>query len=108
MGRILTETHPDAHCELDFTNPLELAVATILSAQTTDVRVNEVTPKEFARYRTAGDYAAADRAQLEEVLRPTGFFRAKTDSLIKLGQALLERYDGVLPDRLRRLVSPPG
>src|SRR3982750_3880445 len=88
MAKVLAETHPDAHCELDFSTPLELAVATILSAQTTDVRVNQVTPTLFQRYRTAADYAGADRAQLEELLRPTGFFRAKTDSLIKLGRAL--------------------
>jgi endonuclease-3 len=108
MARALTEIHPDAHCELDHTNALELAVATILSAQTTDVRVNEVTPKVFARYRTAADYAAADRAELEELLKPTGFFRNKTDSLIKLGQALLERFDGQVPGTLDELVTLPG
>ncbi|WP_179855024.1 endonuclease III [Actinoplanes atraurantiacus] len=108
MARVLAETHPDAHCELDFTNPLELAVATVLSAQTTDVRVNQVTPGLFAQYRTPADYASADRARLEETLRPTGFFRAKTDSLIKLGNALVERYDGVLPNKLDDLVSLPG
>ncbi|WP_282438459.1 endonuclease III [Actinoplanes sp. TBRC 11911] len=108
MARILAETHPDAHIELDFTTPLELAVATILSAQTTDVRVNTVTPILFRRYSSAADYAAADRAALEELLRPTGFFRAKTDSLIKLGQALVERYDGRLPAKMDDLVSLPG
>src|SRR3712207_6670301 len=108
MAKLLAETHPDAHCELDFTTPLELAVATILSAQCTDKKVNEVTPTVFARYRTAADYAAADRAQLEEILRPTGFFRAKTDSLIKLGQALVERHEGELPGTLDQLVALPG
>ena len=108
MAKILAETHPDAHCELDFETPLQLAVATILSAQTTDVRVNHVTPELFRRYLTAADYAAADRGELEELLRPTGFFRAKTDSLIKLGHALVERYDGVLPNRLDELVALPG
>jgi endonuclease-3 len=108
MARELTEIHPDAHCELDFTTPLELAVATILSAQTTDVRVNEVTPTVFKRYLTPADYAAADRAEMETILRPTGFFRAKTDSLIKLGQALVERFDSVLPAKLDDLVSLPG
>lgn len=108
MSRVLTETHPDAHCELDFTNPLELAVATILSAQTTDVRVNQVTPKLFQQYRTAADYAAADRAEMEQLLRPTGFFRAKTNSLIKLGQALVEQYGGELPNKLEQLVKLPG
>ena len=108
MHRALTETHPDAHCELDFTKPLELAVATILSAQTTDVRVNEVTPALFAKYRTAADYAGADRAELEEMLRPTGFFRNKTSSLIGLGQALVEKHGGVVPRKLEQLVELPG
>jgi endonuclease III len=108
MARALAEAHPDAHCELDHTSPLELAVATILSAQCTDQRVNEVTPKLFAKYPTAADYAAADRAELEDMIRPTGFFRNKTDSLIKLGQALVERYDGVLPGKLDDLVTLPG
>ena len=108
MAKLLAETHPDAHCELDFGTPLQLAVATILSAQCTDKKVNEVTPTVFAKYRTAADYAAADRGELEAILRPTGFFRAKTDSLIKLGQALLERHDGELPGRLDQLVALPG
>ena len=108
IGRVLAETYPDAHCELDFTSPLELLVATVLSAQTTDKRVNEVTPKVFARYPTAEHYAGADRAELEDLIRSTGFFRAKTDSLIKLGQALVERYDGEVPARLEDLVTLPG
>ncbi|WP_433834236.1 endonuclease III [Actinoplanes sp. CA-015351] len=108
MARVLAETHPDAHCELDFTTPLELAVATILSAQTTDVRVNQVTPTLFKLYRSAADYAGADRAEMETLLRPTGFFRAKTDSLIKLGQMLVEKYDGELPRKLDQLVALPG
>jgi endonuclease-3 len=108
MAKVLAETHPDAHCELDHRNALELAVATILSAQTTDVRVNEVTPKLFARYPTAADYAAADRVELEELLRPTGYYRSKTSSLIKLGQALVERFDGQVPARLNDLVTLPG
>jgi endonuclease-3 len=108
IGRILAETHPDAHCELDHENALQLAVATILSAQCTDRRVNEVTPKLFARYPTAADYAAADRAELEDLIRPTGFFRNKTNSLIKLGQAIVERYDGQVPGRLADLVTLPG
>ncbi len=108
LHKLLTETHPDAHCELDFTTPLELAVATILSAQSTDVGVNRVTPTVFAKYRTAADYAGADRAELEELLRPTGFFRNKTSSVIGLGQALVERYDGELPSKLKDLVTLPG
>jgi len=108
MNRMLADLYPDAHCELDFTNALELSVATILSAQCTDKRVNEVTPAVFARYRTAADYAGADRAELEELVRPTGFYRNKSNSIMKLGQALVERYDGVIPARLDDLVSLPG
>jgi len=108
MARLLAETHPDAHCELDHDGPLQLAVATILSAQCTDKRVNEVTPKLFARYPTAADYASADRSELEEMIRPTGFFRNKTDSLLRLGHALAERYDGQVPHRLVDLVALPG
>lgn len=108
MNKELAATYPDAHCELDFTTPLELAVATILSAQCTDKRVNEVTPGLFAAYRTAQDYAAADRAVLEEQIRSTGFFRNKTTSLIGLGATLMERHDGELPGRLEDLVTLPG
>jgi len=108
IARELAALHPDAHCELHFSTPLELLVATILSAQTTDVRVNSVTPALFARYQTAAAYAAADRAELEELIRPTGFFRAKTTNLIGLGQALCERHGGEVPRRLADLVSLPG
>jgi endonuclease III len=108
MARELALTHPDAHCELDFAGPLQLAVATILSAQTTDVRVNEVTLKLFARYPTAVDYAAADRAELEELLRPTGFFRNKAAALIALGQQLEERFGGEVPPTMAELRSLPG
>jgi endonuclease-3 len=108
INRVLAETYPDARCELDFSTPLELLVATILSAQTTDVRVNMVTPVLFAKYRTAADYAAADRTELETLIQSTGFFRAKTNALIGLGQALVERYDGQVPGRLKDLVTLPG
>ncbi|MEV4138250.1 endonuclease III [Dactylosporangium sp. NPDC049742] len=108
MGRALAVIHPDAHCELDFSTPLELAVATILSAQTTDVRVNQVTPKLFARYPDAAAYAAADRIEMQDMLVPLGFFRNKTDSLMKLGQALLDRHDGQVPGTLDALVALPG
>ena len=107
-NRELAALYPNAHCELDFTTPYELAVATILSAQCTDKRVNAVTPALFRRYPTPADYAAADRAELEELIRPTGFFRNKATSLIGLGAAVVERYDGVLPDRLEDLVTLPG
>jgi endonuclease-3 len=108
MNRVLAETYPDAHCELEFSTPLELLVATILSAQTTDARVNQVTPALFRTYRTAADYAAADRAELESLIVSTGFFRAKTNALIGLGQALVERHGGEVPGRLTDLVALPG
>ena len=108
MYRVLHDTYPYARCELDFSTPLELLVATILSAQTTDVGVNKVTPTLFARYPDAAAYAGADRAALEELLKPTGFFRAKTNSVMTLGQALVERYDGEVPPRLKDLVTLPG
>ncbi len=108
MYRALHDRYPYAHCELDFRTPLELLVATILSAQTTDVGVNKVTPILFAKYRTAADYAGANRDEMEAIVQPTGFFRAKTDSIIKLGQALVERFDGEVPPRLKDLVTLPG
>lgn len=104
----LTVEFPAPVVELDFTTPLELSVATILSAQCTDVRVNLTTPALFARYPTAADYAAADRAELEELIRPTGFFRNKAASLIGLGQALVERFDGQVPASMAELVTLPG
>jgi endonuclease-3 len=108
INRELAVLYPDAHCELDFTSPLELVVATILSAQCTDHRVNMVTPVLFARYRSAADYAAADRDELEKIIQSTGFFRAKTTSLIGLGQALCDRFGGEVPARLSDLVTLPG
>src|SRR5713226_6476008 len=108
INRELAELYPDAHTELDFRTPLELLVATILSAQTTDKRVNQVTPVLFARYRTAADYASADRAEIEKIIVTTGFFRAKTTSIIGLGQALCERFGGEVPRRLKDLVTLPG
>jgi endonuclease III len=108
INRELADLYPDAHCELDFTNPLELSVATILSAQSTDRRVNIVTPALFAKYRTAADYAGADRDELEDLVRTTGFFRNKTTSLMKLGQQLVERFDGEVPHTLAELVTLPG
>jgi len=108
IDKVLQETYPDAHCELEFTTPLELVVATILSAQSTDAGVNKVTPALFLKYPTAADYAGADRAELEEMIHSTGFFRAKTNSLIGLGQALVERYGGEVPGKLADLVTLPG
>jgi endonuclease-3 len=108
MNRALAQAFPDAHCELDFTTPLELTVATILSAQSTDKRVNLTTPALFKRYPSALDYAQADRAELENLIRPTGFFRNKASSLIGLGQALVERFDGEVPSTMAELVTLPG
>ena len=108
MTRTLAEIWPDAVTELDFRTPLDLAVATILSAQSTDRGVNLVTPTLFAKYPTAADYAAADRDELEALIKSTGFFRNKTTSLIGLGTALVERFGGVLPHTLDELVTLPG
>jgi endonuclease-3 len=108
MKRCLDDIYPGAHCELDFTTPLELVVAVVLSAQTTDVRVNQVTPALFARYRTAADYAGANRVELEEFLRPTGFYRNKATSVMGLGAKLVEDYGGEVPGKLEELVKLPG
>lgn len=108
INRELAALYPDAHCELDFTTPLELLVATILSAQSTDKRVNMVTPTLFAKYPDAQAYASANREELEDIIRSTGFFRAKTQSILALGHELCERFDGQVPGRLRDLVTLPG
>ncbi|WP_232549094.1 endonuclease III [Propioniciclava soli] len=104
----LGELYSDADCELDFTSPLELLVATVLSAQSTDRRVNAVTPALFARYPDAAAYAGADVAELEALITPTGFFRAKAGHLIGIGAALVERFDGAVPGTLADLVTLPG
>jgi endonuclease III len=108
MYRELVRLYPDARCELDFADPLQLLVATILSAQCTDKRVNAVTPALFARYPSAADYAAADRAELESMIRSTGFFRSKADSLIRLGEQLCAEFGGRVPESLDELVTLPG
>jgi endonuclease III len=108
IDRVLAQTYPDARSELDFTNAFELLVVTVLSAQTTDRRVNAVSPALFAAYPDAATMAAADRERLEQLIQPTGFFRAKTESLLKLSQALVERYDGEVPATLGDLVTLPG
>lgn len=108
IDRTLGETYPDAVSELDFASPWQLLVATVLSAQTTDKRVNVVTPVLFARYPGPAELAAADRADVEQIIASTGFFRAKTDSLLKLSTAVMERYDGMVPGRLADLVTLPG
>ncbi|MCF4139577.1 endonuclease III [Streptomyces sp. Tue 6430] len=108
INRELAEVYPYAHPELDFENPFQLVVATVLSAQTTDLRVNQTTPGLFAKYPTPEDLAVADPEDVEEILRPTGFFRAKTRSVIGLSQALVEQFDGEVPGRLEDLVKLPG
>lgn len=108
INRELALTYPDAHCELDFTSPFELLVATVLSAQTTDVRVNMVTPTLFAKYPAPADLAAADREDVESIIQSTGFFRAKTQAIVGLSQAIVERFGGEVPGRLKDLVTLPG
>jgi endonuclease-3 len=108
INRVLADTYPDARTELDFDDPFQLLVVTVLSAQTTDRRVNAVRPILFAAYPDPEAMAAADRADLERIIGPLGFFRAKTESLLKLSQALVERYDGEVPPRLEDLVTLPG
>lgn len=108
IDRELAATYPDAHCELDFADAWQLLVATILSAQTTDKRVNLVTPVLFARYPTPADLAAAELADVEAVIQSTGFFRAKSRAVVSMAQALCERYGGEVPNRLEDLVTLPG
>lgn len=106
--RALGELHPDAHCELDFNTPLELLVATVLSAQSTDKGVNAITPMLFSRFPDAKSYAEAELAELEDIIRPTGFFRPKARSLQGLGHELLTRHDGDVPNDQSELVKLPG
>ena len=106
--RRLKREFPNARCALDHTNPLELLVATILSAQCTDVRVNRVTPALFAKYRSAAGYATADPRVFEKEIQSTGFFRNKTKSIIGMAQALLDRHGGQVPDTMDGLVALPG
>ncbi|MEU4078059.1 endonuclease III [Streptomyces venezuelae] len=108
INRELAEVYPYAHPELDFRNPFELLVATVLSAQTTDLRVNQTTPALFAKYPTPEDLAAAVPEEVEELIRPTGFFRAKTKSIMGLATALRDDFGGEVPGRLDDLVKLPG
>jgi endonuclease-3 len=105
---ILAQTYPKAKCSLDFKNPLELLVATVLSAQCTDERVNQVTKSLFNKYRTAADYANAPLEKLEDDIRSTGFFRNKAKSLKNCGVALVEQHQGEVPGNLGQLVKLPG
>ena len=108
MVACLKAEYPDARTELDWKNPLELLVATMLSAQTTDVQVNKVTQGLFAKYRTAEDYAHADPTELEEDIRPTGFYRNKARSLRNMADALVEEHGGEVPGTMQELVALPG
>ena len=108
INRELALVYPDATCELDFETPFQLLVATVLSAQCTDVRVNQVTPALFAHYPDAVAMAGASRDSLEELIRPTGFFRSKATSLLELSRDIVERHDGEVPGRLKDLVELRG
>lgn len=108
INKALAELYPYAHAELDFRNPFELLVATVLSAQTTDVLVNQVTKTLFARYPDARSMAEADPAELETIIQPTGFFRAKTKNVLALSNKLVDEFDGEVPGRLEDLVTLPG
>src|SRR4030065_1029589 len=106
--KILSKEIPDSRIALKFSNPLELLIATILSAQCTDVKVNQVTMDLFKRYRSAKDYAESNLAKLEEEIRPTGVYRNKAKSLQKCGQELVKRFHGEVPKTLEELVNLPG
>ncbi len=106
--RELVKTYPDAGPELDFTSPLEILVATILSAQCTDRRVNAVTPALFTKYPDAPAYAAANQEELEELIRPTGFYRNKATTIIGMGAKLTSEFDGEVPKTVEELVTLPG
>jgi len=108
LARRFPRIYPDAHCELNFSNPLELLVATILSAQCTDKRVNLVTPALFARCKSANDYATIPTAELEELIRTTGFFRSKAKSIRGAATQIVERHGGQVPRTLPDLVALPG
>jgi endonuclease-3 len=108
INRILAETYPDAHTELNFENAYQLLVSTVLSAQTTDKRVNLTTPTLFAKYPTPEDLAAANPEDVEEILKPTGFFRAKTKSVMGLSAALRDRFGNEVPHTMEELVTLPG
>lgn len=108
INRALAKAYPDARCLLDYSNPLELLVATILAAQCTDKKVNEVTADLFCRYRSAADFAGADLAELEKEIRPTGFFRQKAKSVIATCRGLVEQFGGRVPETIEELTSLQG
>lgn len=108
INRALGVAYPDARCELEYSTPLELLVATILSAQCTDARVNQVTPRLFERYPDARTLAAAKQADVENLIMSTGFFRTKATNIIRMAQTLVTSHDGDVPRRLDDLVVLPG
>lgn len=108
INRMLALCYPEARAELDFESPLQLLIATVLSAQTTDVRVNQVTPALFLRYPTAQDLAEANLEEVEDLIKPTGFYRSKAKALVGLAQMLCERFDGRVPAKLEDLITLPG
>ena len=108
VNRRLAQEYPDARCALDYDSPLQLLIATVLSAQCTDERVNSVTPELFARYPEAADYAAAQRSDLESILRPLGFQRAKAGHLLGIGEKLVADFQGQVPRNVKELTSLPG
>ena len=108
INRRLAQEYPDARCALDYDSPLQLLVATVLSAQCTDERVNSVTPELFARYPEAADYASAQRSDLESILRPLGFQRAKAGHLLDIGEKLVADFQGEVPRTVKELTSLPG
>ena len=108
INRRLAQEYPDARCALDYDSPLQLLVATVLSAQCTDERVNSVTPELFARYPEAADYASAQRSDLESILRPLGFQRAKAGHLLGIGEKLVADFEGQVPRTVKELTSLPG
>ena len=108
VNRRLAQEYPDARCALDYDSPLQLLIATVLSAQCTDERVNSVTPELFARYPEAADYASAQRSDLERILRPLGFQRAKAGHLLGIGEKLVADFQGAVPRTVKELTSLPG
>ena len=106
--RILTKRYPNVRCELDFKNPLQLLIATVLSAQCTDKRVNAVTPALFKRYKKVGDFASADLRELQGIIKSTGFYRAKAKNIKGLATKILSEYNGKVPDKLEELIKLPG
>lgn len=108
INRRLAQEYPDARCALDYDSPLQLLIATVLSAQCTDERVNSVTPELFARYPEAADYASAQRSDLESILRPLGFQRAKAGHLLGIGEKLVADFQGEVPRTVKELTSLPG